>query len=100
MSENTASSSAVRLAPEPLDDAVVLGVGEAELAVRRERAHAVATSSSTCATSEANSTPPSAEPVSGSTACSGWGIRPMTLRSRLHTAAMSRSEPFGFWPAA
>ena len=35
---------AVRLAPELLDDPVVLGVGQAELAVRRERAHAVATS--------------------------------------------------------
>ena len=50
--------------------------------------------------SEANSARPSAEPVSGSTACSGWGISPTTLPRSLLTPAMSATEPFGFWPGA
>ena len=70
---------AVGLAPELLADQVELGVGEPELPVRGGDAHAAATSSSTCATSDSNRQPPSAEPVSGSTACSGWGIRPITF---------------------
>ena len=44
----------------------------------------------------ANRVRPSAEPVSTSTACSGWGMRPNTLPASLHTPAMSPSEPFGF----
>lgn len=35
-------------------------------------------------------------PISGSTACSGCGMRPTTLPAALETPAMSRSEPFGF----
>ncbi len=38
---------------------------------------------------------PSAGPSSGSTACSGCGISPRTLPSRLHTPATSWTEPFG-----
>src|ERR1700733_3386025 len=49
--------------------------------------------------SERKITKPSAEPIGASTARSGCGIRPSTLRSRLHTPAMFASEPFGF-PAA
>ncbi len=63
----------VGLAAELVRDEVVLGVGQAELAVaaaRRAGAHA-GSSSSTCATSDSNRRPPSAEPVSGSVACSG-----------------------------
>ena len=38
-------------------------------------------------------------PVSGSTACSGWGISPITFFPRLDTPAMSRAEPLGSWPS-
>jgi hypothetical protein len=39
---------------------------------------------------------PSVPPISaGSTACSGWGISPTTLRPALVTPAMSRAEPLG-----
>src|SRR5215211_3609374 len=97
----------VRLAPETPDDLLVLGVGEAELAMRRRRlGHAAPArgepaglnperSSETCATSESKSLPPSVEPVSGSTACSGCGISPNTFFCRLATAAMLRSDPLG-----
>ena len=47
-----------------------------------------------------NRASPSSEPVRGSTACSGWGIRPSTLPASLVTPAISRAEPFGFWPSA
>ena len=44
---------------------------------------------------------PSAEPpVSSSTACSGWGIRPKTLPRSLQTPAMSWTEPLKFSPGA
>ena len=45
---------------------------------------------------DSNSLPPSAEPVSGFTACSGCGIRPSTFPSALQTPAMSSWAPFGF----
>ena len=38
---------------------------------------------------------PSVEPISGSVARSGWGIMPMTLRSRLRMPAISRSGAVG-----
>ena len=61
---------------------------------RRERLYA---SASTCAaaasTSAASRSPPSAEPRSGSTACSGWGISPMTLPASLTIPATCPSEP-------
>ncbi len=44
---------------------------------------------------------PSAEPpISSSTACSGWGIRPKTLPRSSQTPAMSRSEPLKLSPGA
>ena len=49
---------------------------------------------------EAKIRSPSSEPVSGSTACSGCGISPITLPRSFTTPAMSRAEPFGFWPGA
>ena len=52
------------------------------------------------AASDSNSFRPSAEPVSGSTACSGWGINPTTLPRSLLTPATSATEPFGFCPGA
>lgn len=51
-------------------------------------------------TADSNRRSPSFDPVRGSTACSGCGIRPTTLPRSLRTPAMSLSEPFGFWPAA
>ena len=56
----------------------------------RRRRHA-ATSAA-----DSNSRSPSAEPVSGSTACSGCGISPTTLPAALLTPAMSRAEPLKF----
>ena len=38
---------------------------------------------------------PSADPMSASTAVSGWGISPATLPAALATPAIPRSEPFG-----
>ena len=43
-------------------------------------------------TSEASTSAPSPEPSSGSTACSGWGMRPMTLPSALRTPATSATR--------
>ncbi len=55
-------------------------------------AHAATTAAST----EEKKPSPSADgPVSGSTACSGCGIRPATLPASFTTPAMSRAEPFG-----
>ena len=85
----------VGVAPHLLADELVLGVGEAELAVRRG-AHAA----TVWRASDSNNRPPSADPVRSSTACSGWGIRPMTLPASLVTPAMSRSEPLGLCPSA
>ena len=72
----------VRLAPQLLDDEVVLGVGEPELAVAGGDHDGAPISAS-----------PSTEPVSTSTACSGCGISPSTLPASLQTPAMSRIEP-------
>ena len=49
---------------------------------------------------ESHNHPSAVEPVSGSTACSGCGIRPSTLPASLTTPAMSLSEPLGFSPGA
>ena len=100
----------VGLAPELLSDQRVLVLGEAKRLRPRQagerlalglgdgghRAHA-ATGANAWAT-DSNSRRPSAEPVSWSTACSGWGISPITLPASLHTPAMSRIDPLGFWP--
>jgi hypothetical protein len=45
-------------------------------------------------TSAASRSPPSADPSSGSTACSGWGMSPMTLPASLTTPATLPREPF------
>ncbi len=60
----------VRVAPEALADAVVLGVRQPEVAMgsREGAAHTIG---ATASVSDSNSRPPSADPVSGSTACSG-----------------------------
>src|SRR5262249_53985285 len=42
-----------------------------------------------------NPSPSLPGPVSGSIACSGWGMSPTTLPAALRTPAMSRAEPFG-----
>ncbi len=60
----------------------------------RQGAAAAVISAGTSA-AERNSFRPSAEPVSASTACSGWGIRPMTLPAGLETPAMPSCEPLG-----
>ena len=43
---------------------------------------------------------PTTGPRRGSTACSGWGMRPTTLPAGLVTPAMSAREPLGLWPGA
>ena len=110
----------VGLASQPPDDELVLGCGRGRARARArrpggerrgvggwrrrvarrgapERASA-ARASCGAAASEANRPSPSVEPVSTSTACSGWGIRPNTLPRSLTTPAMSSSEPLGFSP--
>ena len=85
------------------DDQRVLVVGQPECAVAFVGdAHYAATParSSTSVRIDSNRHSPSTEPVSASTACSGCGISPNTLRCSLQTPAMSRSEPFGLWPGA
>src|SRR5215207_4745111 len=85
----------VRLAPHALADAVVFRVGQAELPVRSsDQAHAGTIAS------DSNSLPPSADPVSGSTACSGCGMSPITFPPTLHTPATSSIDPFGLCPGA
>ena len=103
-----------RLAVQARDDQLVLAGGQPEGERAREagdgrrgrgtplrapaqpveRLHAAA------AASEANTPRPPVDPVSGSTACSGCGIRPNTLPRSLTTPAMSSSEPLGFSPGA
>src|SRR5262249_34577928 len=93
----------VRLAPEAIADELVLGVGQAELAVpsvgRRPHGAHAATAAEARA-SDSKMRPPSTDPVSGSTACSGCGISPITLPASLVTPAMSRSAPLKFSPGA
>ncbi len=50
--------------------------------------------SAAASTSAASRRPPSPEPSSGSTACSGWGIRPMTFPASLTTPATPPRAPF------
>jgi hypothetical protein len=49
---------------------------------------------------DARTSAPSPEPRSGSIACSGCGMSPITFLSRLTTAATSATEPLGFSPAS
>src|SRR4051812_20072322 len=94
----------VRLAAELLDDQVVLGVGEPQLAVAGGGlgAHAgtAAARWDACCAIDSNSLPPSTEPVRRSTACSGCGISPITLPRSLVTPAMSCNEPLCGPPSA
>ena len=85
----------VRLPPQLRDDQLVLGVGQSQLAVfGRRRAHAANLAIARKISS------PSVEPVSGSTACSGCGISPITFPASFVTPAMSRTDPFELWPCA
>ena len=61
---------------------------------------AAATDNRAASTSEPRISAPSAEPSSGSTACSGCGIRPKTFPRSLQTPATSATAPFGFSPGA
>jgi len=56
---------------------------------------AVRMRSRAASTSEPRITAPSAEPNSGSTACSGCGIRPKTVPVWFVTPAISATEPLG-----
>src|SRR5439155_18444250 len=84
----------VGLAAENRDDLLVLGVRKLMLCDQlgrvRGRAH-----SAMAPISERKITRPSLDPISGSVARSGCGIRPSTLRSRLSTPAMLSSDPLG-----
>ena len=68
-------------------------------AARRPASGVTLRRASGAATIDSNSRSPSADPVRGSTACSGWGISPTTLPRSLQTPATSATEPLGFWPA-
>ena len=84
----------VGLAADQRDDALVLGVGQPELGsggTSPVPADDVGWRAAASA-ADSNSRSPSAEPVSGSTACSGCGISPTTLPARLLTPAMSRAD--------
>ena len=88
-------------APELVDDERVLVAREAEGDGVVDRGQDRPSQAWATAAAEAKSFSPSAlPPHSSSTACSGWGMRPMTLPASLHTPAMSRAEPLGFSPGA
>ena len=88
----------VRLASHVGDDALVFLGGQAVALedARRDAAHA-GTAGPISASKIAR---PSLDPSSGSAARSGWGIRPTTLRSALHTPATARALPLGFAAAS
>src|ERR1035437_8320412 len=56
-------------------------------------AHAVTAARGIACSMDWNTIRPSVEPIRGSVARSGWGIMPITLRSRLRMPAILRSEP-------
>src|SRR3954452_23597697 len=103
---------AVGIAAEQLRDPLVLGAGEPELQRLSPHVLSFACGHAGCGcfahaaaawvapASARNRASPSSDPVSGSTACSGWGIRPSTLPASFMTPAMSRTLPFGFSPGA
>ena len=73
------------------------GPGQAAGARGGARAQAaVSRRSRAASTSEPSTSAPSVEPSSGSTACSGCGIRPKTFPRSFVTPAMAATEPFGF----
>jgi hypothetical protein len=63
-------------------------LAEARWGYRRASARSRAAS-----TSEASRSAPSADPSSGSTACSGWGMSPIMLPRSLQMPAMSSTDP-------
>src|SRR5436190_11389000 len=74
---------------------VRVGGGGLDGLVRRRDGHTETRDFST----ETNMPRPSVPgPVSGSTACSGWGMRPTTLPAALQIPAMSRRLPLGLEP--
>src|SRR5262245_4633795 len=83
----------VRLPAEQLLDALVLVVGQPQLAVPSfgDGPHAAAG----WFAAARNRASPSSDPVCGSTACSGCGIRPSTFPASLVTPAISRTLPLG-----
>src|SRR6476660_6197039 len=80
-----------RLAPQNLDDLLVLRLGQLMRGdqIRRDSRHAWASA----VTMDLNTTRPSVDPISSSAARSGCGIMPITLRLRLRIPAMSRADP-------
>ena len=90
----------VRLAAELLDDQLVLGVGEAELAVRRERVTRRRTLPPHVRDQRLEQ--PAAVGRAGERVDRVLGVRhqPHHVPRLLQTPAMSRSEPFGLCPAA
>ena len=92
----------VGLTLEQLADALVLMVGEAQRAVQRLSRDGVQTllrsrslSIAACSIRPSRRMRPSTEPSTGSTACSGCGMRPATLPAALVTHAIDSSEPLG-----
>ena len=81
------------LAAEDVDDFLVFG--GRELVLRDEVGGAIMRARGRDCSMDSKTTRPSAEPIRASLARSGWGIMPMTLRSRLRMPAMSRREPLG-----
>ena len=75
------------------------GPSRAILAALFPRQTVTACRSRAASTSEARIGVPPVAPSSGSTACSGCGIRPKTLPSALMTPATSATEPFGLSPS-
>ena len=63
-------------------------------AVSRYATASVARNAAAVSTSAASRSPPSPEPSSGSTACSGWGMSPMTFLAWLTTPATLPRAPF------
>lgn len=108
MTEYMASSAPVGRMAEDLHDALVLvllqaefGPGQLDVRGRGRVLDRVQRSAAHTLTSflriEVKKGRPSVRPVPmrGSTACSGWGIRPTTLPASLLIPAMSRIEPLG-----
>src|SRR5207342_715337 len=91
----------VELAKEPFV-ADILGVcgrsGSRDLVERP--GHAGTGTTRAASISEPRISEPSVDPRSGSTACSGCGIRPMTFPRSETTPAMSSTAPFGFSPGS
>src|SRR5215472_11865207 len=83
-----------RLAAQNIHDLLVFRKSELvlgdDLGRKRRRTHA----GTAALNIEWNTTNPSVDPISGSVARSGWGIIPITFRSRFKTPAMSRIDPF------